>query len=411
MPKFVPIYEGRDFYVPAFDIKIKGIDLPKETRKDVIDVRYSDSIDQIDSFEITVNNWDAEQRDFKYTGSARGTRDGARSTLFDPGQEIEIWMGYFTPIAAVKEQKDEPEPLRLMLVGIITSLTPSFPATGQSTLKVRGQNVLRKLITKQETYVYEKARDSAIAKKNRDSDIAEKIGQRGNLKIGSLTIPVKTDSEAKGQEQENEHVLQDNQYDILFLLQRAHRNGYDVLLKYESKEKEPQPFLYFGPSTKEPRVSYILEWGKSLIQFQPTLTTTRQVHEVTVRGWNALKKKPIEITVNRGQLKTRGLRDQQKLQKIEDGFKERKEIIVDQPFRDEREAKRYAMDRLERLSKDMVTGRGSTVGIPDLRAGSIVELRGLGTTFDGNYFIKTTTHTIGTGGYTTEFEARLEEKN
>lgn len=402
MLKAVPVYEGRDFYVPAFDIRIKGIDLPKETRKDVIEVRYTDSIDQIDSFEITVNNWDAEKRDFKYTGSAKDVKDEGRSTLFDPGQEMELWMGYFKPIAARSEDKDKPEPLRLMLVGIITKLAPSFPAAGQPTLKVGGNNVLYKLMTEQKADVYEKIKDS---------DIAKKIGDRGNLKIGNLKIPVKIDDEAKDQEVVNEHVLQDNQYDILFLLQRARRNGYDVLLKYESKDKETKPVLYFGPSTKDTWVSYILEWGKSLIQFQPTLTTAKQVYEVTVHGWNALKKKRIEVTVNRDDLKTRALRDKRKLKKIEEGFKERKEVIVDKPFRDKQEAKRYAMDRLDRLSKDLVTGRGSTVGTPDLRAGRIIEIQGLGSTFNGKYFVKSTTHTIGPGGYITEFEARLEEKN
>src|SRR5438045_4161610 len=96
---FAPIYKGRDFYVPAFDIKIEGLDIP--SRKDVIDVHYTDSIDQIDSFEITVNNWDAQKRDFKYTGSKKGVaRDNDQSTLFDPGQKIELSMGYIKPPTA-----------------------------------------------------------------------------------------------------------------------------------------------------------------------------------------------------------------------------------------------------------------------------------------------------------------------
>jgi uncharacterized protein len=205
-------------------------------------------------------------------------------------------------------------------------------------------------------------------------------------------------------------VLQYNQYDIVFLLQLARKKGYDLFLKYKDEQNELNPFLYFGPSTKEPRVSYLLEWGKSLIQFQPTLTTANQVNELTVRGWNPQRKEKIEVTVNRSDLSTRSLRDIQKLRQIEESFKQKKEIIVDRPIYTKEEAKTYALGQLEQLAKDMVTTRGSTIGIPDLRAGSVIQVEGLGNTFSGRYFVTSTTHTIGASGYTTEFEARLEEK-
>ncbi|HEU5407732.1 MAG TPA: hypothetical protein VFU48_08180, partial [Nitrospira sp.] len=221
-----------------------------------------------------------------------------------------------------------------------------------------------------------------------------------------------TNAEAKAREAVHpEQVLQNNQYDILFLIQLAHQNGYDVVLKQETKNGQPEQFLYFGPSTDKPPVSYLLEWGKSLIEFSPTLTTARQVNELTVRGWDAQRGQAINVTVNRSDLTTRGLRDEDRLRRIEQGFQARHEIIVDRPFRNEQEAQRYALDRLERLSKDMVTARSSTFGTPDLRAGRKIEIRNLGRTFDGQYFITSTTHAINTSGYLTAFEARLEEDN
>ncbi len=404
MAEFVPIYRNRDLYVPAFDIKINGVTLPDNAARDVMTVEYRDSIDQIDSFSITINNWDAEKRDFKYTGSMRSTEDGERSRLFDPGQEIELWMGYYKPATTDEARGAQAKSLRLMLVGVITSLQTTFPASGQSTLTVRAQNVLRQLLTQQETHHYEDVTDS---------EIAEAIDRRGNLRIGNIRVPIVVDrSEQQSREPRYEHVLQNNQYDILFLIQRARRNGYDVLLKYEDgDEGKTRPFLYFGPSVQQTSSSYLLEWGKSLVSFQPTLTTTRQVSQVTVHGWDALKKKPIEVTVQRRDLRTRPMEDRQRLQRIEEGFNERKDIIVDRPFRNKQEARRYALDRLERLTRDMVEAQGVTIGTPDLRAGIFIEIRGLGSTFDGHYFIKSSTHTIGSNGYTTSFTARLEEKN
>lgn len=415
MTTFTEIYRNSDlWYVPAFDIKIDGKPLPENAAKDVLDVRYTDSMDQIDSFEFTVNNWDAKEQDFKYTGSGRQAKECQplleldqensfksedRNRLFDPGQEIELWMGYFKPNPTSPNQSTG---LKLMLAGIITGIAPTFPASGQPTLKVSGQNALRKFMTKQETRTYEQ---------KRDSDIAEEIGRKGNFKIGNLVIPVRTDRNAKSQEPQNDHVLQDNQYDIVFLLQRAHRNGYNLLLKKEERAGQVEQYLFFGPALNASKTSYLLEWGKSLIQFQPKLTISNQVYSVTVNGWDGARGKRISVTVDRSQLPTRGLRDRRELDQIEQGFRERSEVIVDRPFRNEAEARQYALARLEKNARDLVTGRGSTVGTPDLRAGSLIEIRKLGNTFDGKYVVTTTTHTINASGYITEFEARLEEEN
>jgi uncharacterized protein len=391
------IYRNRDLYVPAFDIKIDGESLPDYAGKDVIDVRYSDSVDEIDSFEITVNNWDAERQDFKYTGSTRDTTT-ERNRLFDPGNKIEIWMGYFNP---PRREAREDTGLQLMLVGLITKIAPNFPQSGQPTLKVSGQNALRELMTRQNTRIYTN---------KRDSEIAQEVGRRGNFRIGNLQIPILVDDRAKSEEPVREHVLQNNQYDIVFLLQRARRNGYNLLLRQNETGRLPQQYLFFGPIGRA-RISYILEWGKSLIQFQPTLTTSRQVYSVTVNAWDASRGRAISVTVDRSQLPTRGLRDRRELDQIEQGFRERSEVIVDRSFRNQAEARQYALGRLSENARDLVTGRGSTIGTPDLRAGSIIQIKKLGIIFDGRYVVKSSTHSINASGYITEFEARLEEEN
>jgi hypothetical protein len=48
------------------------------------------------------------------------------------------------------------------------------------------------------------------------------------------------------------------------------------------------------------------------------------------------------------------------------------------------------------------------VGLPDLRAGRKVRIRGLGR-YSGLYAVTTTTHTLGQGGYSTDFSARMEQ--
>jgi phage protein D len=394
------IYKGRDLRVPAFDVKVDGKDLPAFAARDIISARYSDSIDKIDSFELTVNNWDAQKRDFKYTGPGRTA--GEPSRQFEPGSPIELWMGYFRPTAPAYADPEDPAPLRLMLAGVITSIAPSFPAAGQPTLKVSGQNVLRLLQAKPNTRTFVKMTDSAIA---------EDIGKKGAWKIGSLDVTVKTDPEAKKNEVVIDELLQDNQFDIVFLLERAFTIGYDVILQHEGTAEQTKLFLYFGPSKAEKRQKYLLEWGRSLIQFDPTLTTTRQIKQVTVRYWNGVKKVMETVTVKRGELDVKSLRDDTILKRLEAGFAESEDIICTRPFRDKQAAKAHATALLGEVVKRFVTGKGSTFGTPDLRAGSMLQIDGLGAIFTGHYFVTSSTHSIGAGGYVTEFECRLEEPN
>ena len=59
----IPIYTQQEtFYVPAFEVRVLGKALPSNVIHDVFQVTYKDSIDEVDSFEIEINNWDADQR-------------------------------------------------------------------------------------------------------------------------------------------------------------------------------------------------------------------------------------------------------------------------------------------------------------------------------------------------------------
>ncbi len=373
MTEAIPIYEGQDFYVPYFEVKLRGQPLGQGVVRDILQVTYKDNIEEIDSFEITINNWDSDKLQFKYSDD----------DLFDPGQEVELWMGYYGQ-----------ERLRLMITGEITSLRPAFPASGPSTLAISGLNLLHRLRTKQESKPYEKLTDS---------EIAQQIG-------GRLNVAVRIDRAAAAQEERYDYLFQDNQYDIIFLMQQARRIGYDMFVEESGQNGQAgQSQLYFGPSVNVQRVTYQLTYGRSLIEFQPNLTTANQVGEVTVRGWDTRNKQKIEYTAKRSEIATQGVGARGGQGVIEQSFNQRQEIIVDRPIQSEQEAQTLAIETLERIAKEMVKGSGSTVGLPDLRAGSVVEIDGLGERFNGRYFVTTTTHTIGDSGYTTQFECRREE--
>jgi phage protein D len=253
---------------------------------------------------------------------------------------------------------------------------------------------LHKLRRKQESRPYRTMKDSAIARQ---------IG-------GLLQVTMRTDPTAEAAEETIQYLLQENQYDIVFLMERARRLGYDLFVEERGSGMESSPSaLYFGPSDALRRPVYTLEYGRSLIQFQPTLTTANQVGEVVVRGWDNTRKRRIEGKATRADLSTNGVGPRGRQQVIERSFNQRQEVIADRPIQTETEAKTLARETLERIAKDMVKGTGSIVGLPDLRAGSVLMLDGLQGRFSGRYSVTATTHTIGDSGYTTQFECRREE--
>ena len=385
------------FYVPQFEVKIEGVGLPRDILRDVSQVAYRDSLKEIDSFELNVNNWDAETGDFKYVGAEtaemlKGNSPLAlRYRIFEPGQKtVEVRMGYAGQ-------------LRLMLTGTFTTMEPNFPSGGAPVLSVRGLNVLHQLRRKQNTTTW---RDK------RDSEIAENIATLTDpqLKHKRFPLPIVVDPKSKKGEKPIPYVAQKNEYDIDFLLSRARQRGYVVFVLEGDPEKkgiESKRRLYFGPSTAEKPVTIKLERGVSLIDFKPTLTTANQVRSVTVHAWNRQTKKPISETVT---LDDKELHINRDLREMLDTGDPREEVVVDEPVFTPAQARERATAILLERYKGLVKASVTCVGLPDLRAGQRVRIEGVGARFSGSYFITETTHTIGDGGYTTKFSARREDE-
>ncbi len=123
----------------------------------------------------------------------------------------------------------------------------------------------------------------------------------------------------------------------------------------------------------------------------------------------SIQKKKIEVTATRDSIATKGVGSQGGQPDIDQSFKDKAEIVATKPVESENEAKILAMQILEGIAKEMVKATGSTVGLPDLRAGVVLEIDGLGERFSGRYFVLATTHAIADSGYTTQFECRREE--
>lgn len=289
-------------------------------------------------------------------------------------------------------------------------MEPNFPSSGAPTLNVRGLNVLHQLRRRPYTYAWDNQKPSAIA----ENIATLKDPQAPGGKKARFPIPIVVNEDAKKAEKKITYVTQNNQHDIEFLLILAREYGYVVFVEEGDPDADTaakrKKHLYFGPSRDKVsgvrHITFELKWGIALVDFKPTLTTANQIKSVTVNGWDRKKKTPIKETVTL---------DDKKLVKLNGDLHEllnkcdpREEDVVDVPVFTKDEARMLAEARLLNRHREIVKASGTCVGLPDLRAGQLVQIEGVGSRLSGTYFVTDTTHTINDSGYITKFNARRE---
>jgi len=377
---------GQNFYVPAFELKLNGRPAGREVVRELTEVSYEDSLDAIDSFTLSFNNWDTDHLRPEFVGEGADEDHWAQ---VQPGNGVELRMGY---------QGD----LRLMTTGFVTALEVEFPEAGFSKLTVRGLNILDRLRDKQYTWSWPSTGNIPM----KDSEIAEDLGQAPDSPAGHPGITgisrIVTSQKAKDLEKERPQVFMNNQYPIVFLMQLARRHGYEVI--YQLVDETPQ--LYVGPSPELRDVTYVLEWGKTVTALKANVSTARQVKKVTVLGWDRAQKKTIkgEATIDDTDIV---LPDTVRALARAAG---REEIITDEPVSTEQEAKRMAVEWLTSKASRLIEVEGTVIGLPDLRAGRNLQLERVGPHLRGTYLVTWTKHVVNDAGYRTQFKARLEGK-
>ncbi len=347
-------FKSEDFFVPDFEVRVDGELMAGVKKVDIHNVVYRDNLYGMDSFEITINNWDRKKKRYKYSDSDQ----------YLPGRHLELKMGYEGEIG-----------LRLMIAGEITSLRTTFPAEDYSKVVVGGTNVLHKFRRQQWSEVYIEMKDS---------EIAEMIGGRNGVKV-------RTDGAAKADEEVRGWTMQDTQYDLVYLHERARRNGYDIFVDPD------QATVYFGPTEVITKPDNILKYGQYALWFEPNVSTANQVGNVTVRAFAYSDKERVAGHASR----TGG--------EYSRSVTRRKERCATQPFIGEYEASKLAKAIRNHIAKEMVTGTGGVVGIPELRVGTLLKLKGLDNRFTGDWFVTATQHVYDDQGYRTLFEVRRED--
>lgn len=279
---------------------------------------------------------------------------------FNPGVKIEI-LG-----------SDEANKKFSLIKGEVTAVEPEYGEGMICQLLVRGYDQMHRLyrITKSKTYLNVK-----------DSDIAKEIAKNAGLQTDIETTKTVYD-----------HIFQNNQSDLNFLMQRAWRIGYEC---YVNAGK----LIFRQPKVAEAKNTLI--WGKDLLSFSPRMTLAEQVEEVMVTGWDIKKKAVIIGRAQKGQLyPTIKEKSSEWTSKLGAGSKT---IYVEQSVVSQAEADILAAARLDEISGVFIEAEGVASRRPDIAAGATLKLDALGKRFSGVYLVTSATHIYTNTGMRTNF--------
>lgn len=260
-----------------------------------------------------------------------------------------------------------------LIKGEITALEPEFQEGTVFVLVIRGYDKSHRLFRESKSQAFLNIKDSDLA--------SQFAGEAG------LSVQVDATSTVY------EHLYQDNQTDLAFLMQRAWRIGYECFVD-DGK-------LYFRkPPTSGTTAT--LTWGENLINFFPSMTLAEQVDSVEVKGWDPKTLKAIVGKSQKGTLYPKN-GDSKDGAKWASSFGTGKHTLVDVPVVSQAEANKIAEARLNEFSGAFVDAEGTAIRRPDIKAGQFVKLEKLGTRMSGTYMVTSATHTFNYEGLITRF--------
>jgi phage protein D len=355
-----------DFLSPAFEFAMNGTRLAPAVANAVTSVVVTHEPDSLDHFTFSVAN---EFPDLPFT-------HGAQAHLFREGNSVTIKLGYRDALEEVFD-------------GEVTRVSPTFPEQDTPTVTIEGHSRLHWLrgATKTRTFI-----------NVTDSDIARQIAGEAGLQAQVDSTPTK-----------HPFVMQVNQSDFDFLLERARRIRHEVVVQGKT-------LLFRKPADGKPK-TYTLLWGDPqrgfdpdhdtlpLSRFEPTLDATAPATAVTVQGQDPSTRNPIAGKgTDRDAADTSGTSGAAVAKKA--FARARDAAVVHLPVASQAEADEIAKAFFNERMLHLVTGRGACIGMPKIRAGEVVELGGIGPRFSGAYFVTRSTHRLDDAGYETSFTVR-----
>ncbi|HEY5958545.1 MAG TPA: hypothetical protein VIV60_18410, partial [Polyangiaceae bacterium] len=232
---------------PAFSIVVNGTPLPSSAAVRVRSIRVDEDTDLPGMVALELPGGDPSKETEWIDGS-----------LFAIGGTMEVKLGYGSKLETV-------------IAAEITCIEPAFSSGLPPQLVVRGYDRRHRLQRGRKTRSFVQQKDSDIV-----STIASEVG------LTAETV----DSEVT-----HDYVLQANQTNMEFLLERARLIRYEIVVEKTT--------FHFRPVQNDQGEVLTLSPGE-LLEFYPRLSSMGQLTEVEVRGWDAKEKKGLVASAASG---------------------------------------------------------------------------------------------------------------
>ena len=348
--------QGPDVPVPTFEILVNGSALSAAAAAHVVHICVEEDTELPDMFSLEIVASDDLEDEFAWVDD---------EDLFAVGDTVEVKLGYADQLTS-------------LFKGEITGLEPSFNADRLPALVVRGYDRRHRLARGRHTR-------SFVNKK--DSDIAAQIAREAGLTPRTIDSGVTHD-----------YVLQADRTDFEFLLERASRINYEVVVADKT--------LNFSPVANGAGEVLTLKADEELTEFNPRLSSAGQVSDVAVRGWDPKTKQGIVGKSQAGDVGSKMGGGQAGAALTQRAFGAASELLSRTPVAAQAEADQMAAARLNSASLELITGEGACAGRTDLRPGKVVKIAGVGKRFGGLYYVTAATHEVTADAYRTRFSFR-----
>ena len=385
-------------FAPEFRLVINGSDVPSPLRSSITSVRYEDGTQAADRVEIGIANVDLRWlqthiRGLGFqpfpTGIAIGPlhADAPPDGLFDVDNSLELMLGY-------ADAQLEP-----MFKGDITGVQASFPSGGMPSMTLVAHDRLHRLTDGKYARGFGVLPDAIIAAIVSAENLLIPVVDPTITAASTAIAAVNYIFSASGRKQRGQSDLE--------LLK-------EIAADYDADFWVDGDVLYLARFIpKEYSARLTLAWGANLLDFAPKISTVGNIVGAAMKF--TLRELKISFVVSvfwdfdherLGVSVVPGQAAAFAKKIVGPAY-----TIIDQPISSPGDLVNSALviaRELRTKLNNRLSGSGSCVGDPRIRAGAVVRLEGLGPDFSGDYRVASATHTIDAGGYRTNFEVRKE---
>jgi len=191
-------------------------------------------------------------------------------------------------------------------------------------------------------------------------------------------------------------IAQVNQSDLAMLRDRARLIDAQVWVEANK--------LYVQARARKKVAALDLTYKQRLHEFSVIADVAHQRTHMQVGGWDIQAKESLQVQVDSSLITPELQGALGGSQVLNDAFGERKESLVHLTPNSEEETRNLAEASYRNIARKFVTGKGLAEGDARLKAGAHVEINGVGTLFNGTYYVNSVQHLFSQEcGYKTQF--------